>query len=103
MRDFTEINPSLITKEDDEVIFRDGFLYIISESREDINKVSIDRIILNAEWDDPISLADIAKRYPDCHKLIFEDSRKGEVYNHNNHQGESDEAWELVGLTIGYA
>lgn len=102
MRNLAEICPDGQVKDDKDVIFGDGILYIISISNGDPEELSIDRIILNAEYDKPLSLADIAEKYPNCHKLIFDDCLIGDIYNHGNHRGENDEAWELVGHTIGY-
>lgn len=89
---------------DNEVIFYDGFLYIISISGEDRENVECDRICLCAEYDEPITLSDIAERYPNVHKVIFDDALRGYVYNYKNHRIEdNNEAWEQVGTTLGYA
>lgn len=93
---------------DSEVIFYDGFLYIISRDREPfIDKdgfhdaeYSINVKCLNAEYDEPWTLADIARKYPNVQKVIFDDALKGSVYNYGNHKGEE---WEKVGTTKGYA
>lgn len=79
---------------DEQVRFFDGILLIVLED----NRCR--HIILNAEFDDLISLADIAKKYKDVDKVIFEDAFRGWVYSYGNH--EPDE-WELVGETCGYA
>lgn len=79
---------------DEQVRFFDGILIIILEDER------CRHIILNAEFDDPISLADIAKKYKDVDKVIFEGALRGWVYSYGNH--EPDE-WELVGETCGYA
>lgn len=78
---------------DEKVIFNDGMLYIIHGSD------CCTRMILHAEFDRPISLSDIAKRYPTVKKVIFEDALKGYVYNYKNHR---DATWECVGTTLGY-
>lgn len=99
-------------KPDDEVVFYDGFLYIIS--REEVAtadgwgkmEYSIDVKCLCPEYDEPITLADIAKNYPNVEKVIYDDAMRGCVYNHGNHKTIHDpnaEAWELVGTTMGYA
>lgn len=100
------------TKPDREEVFFDGFLYIISRTKEAVvtvdeyidPKYSIDVKMLNAEYDDPISLADIAEKYPKVCKVVFDDVLKGRVYSYGNHRAKKDaEMWELVGTTIGYA
>ena len=98
---------------DDEVIFYDGFLWIIShvaKSYIDENgeyhepKYSVEYKCLCAEYDEPITLADIAEKYPKVHKVIFDDALRGYVYNYKNHREEdNNEAWEQVGTTLGYA
>lgn len=78
---------------DKAVTFCDGLLYIIHGSD------SCTQMILHAEFDRPISLSDIAIRYPTVKKVIFEDALKGYVYNYKNHR---DATWECVGTTLGY-
>lgn len=101
-------------KPDDEVVFDDGFLYIISlEEEASIGKngytgarYSIAVKCLCAEYDETITLADIAKEYPNVHKVIFDDCLSGCVFNYGNHCSKYDpdaEMWELVGRTLGYA
>lgn len=94
---------------DDKVVFYDGYLYIISRDQEAYidkcryhePKYSIDVKCIVAEYDKPWTLADIAEKYPNVHKVIFDDMMKGFVYNYGNHNDE--ELWELVGTTMGYA
>ena len=93
-------------KDDDDVIFYDGFLYIISTYL--VNrceaKYEIDVICLCPEYDDPISLTDIREKYPNVHKVIFEDWREGYVYNYGNHRDENkNRVWERTGRTYGFA
>lgn len=99
-------------KPDDEVVFYDGFIYIIS--REEVEtadgmgdmKYSIDVKCLCPEFDEPITLADIAEKYPNVEKVIYDDAMRGYVYNYGNHKDSlhpESEAWELVGDTMGYA
>jgi hypothetical protein len=89
---------------DNEVIFYDGFLYIISISGEDRENVECECICLCAEYDEPLTLSDIATKYPNVHKVIFDDALRGYVYNYKNHRIEdNNEAWEQVGTTLGYA
>lgn len=82
---------------DDECLFVDGILYIISKSDKgyDIGKISID-----PEYDEPISLADIAQRYPNIEILIHETWLDGEVFRYNNY-GENE--WVQTGQTRGFA
>lgn len=101
MIDYIEHN----NKDDDEVIFYDGFLYIISSYQEDrITKYEIDVVCLCPEYDDPISLIDIQRKYPNVHKVIYEDWRNGYVFNYGNHRDENKNGiWERVGTTYGFA
>ena len=86
---------------DNEVVFYDGFLYIISRKED---KHECECLCLCCEYDDPVSLADIAEKYPNVHKVIFEDAFRGSVYNYRNHMVDKNaEDWEQVGETIGYA
>lgn len=95
---------------DNEVIFYDGILYIISREREPYidnewhdAEYSIEVKFMNAEHDEPLTLADIAEKYPNVCKVIFDDALRGYVYSHGNHgKGNIFEAWELVGTTKGY-
>lgn len=91
---------------DDEEIFYDGILYVISrvryvESGVEKSKHYIDVKVLTAPYDDPISLADIREKYPYVRKVIFDDALRGAVYNYKNHR--DGEGWEEVGITKGYA
>lgn len=97
---------------DNEVIFYDGFLYIIScEKEPEIfggeyhdAEYSVDVKCLDGVYEEPITLADITERYPNVSKVIYDDALKGYVYNYGNHRFEKDsEMWELVGTTLGYA
>lgn len=92
-------------KDDDEVIFYDGFLYIISSFRKgEIQKYEIDVVCLCPEYDDPMSLVDIKEKYPNVHKVIYEDWRNGYVFNYGNHRDENkNRIWERVGTTYGFA
>lgn len=94
---------------DDEVIFYDGFLYIIMDHRviedgEEHSYEGIREICLCPQYDPPLSLADIKETYPDVHIVIHDDALYGEVYKYGNHTIEPGaEAWELYGETRGYA
>lgn len=111
MRDLTngQITP------DNEVVFYDGFLYIIIRTKKGYwskdefveDKYAIEVKCMTAEYDEPITLADIAEKYPKVKKLIFDDAMRGYVYNYGNHAYDKNEKniemWELVGTTVGYA
>ena len=94
---------------DDEVVFYDGFLWVITENmikigNTKLEKVECHKICLCAEYDEPITLADITETFPTVHKVIFDDALRGYVYNYKNHRVEdNNEAWEQVGTTLGYA
>lgn len=100
---------------DNEVVFYDGFLYIISVTKEPYvenyelhdAEYAIDVKCMNAGYDEPVSLAQIAEKYPNVRKVIFDDAMRGYVYNYGNHSHDKEEKnvemWELVGTTIGYA
>lgn len=89
---------------DDEVIFYDGFVYIISRSYLSMNPTdnihSIDAFCLCPEYDDPMSLKDIAEKYPNVIIVLHEDWRKGFVYRYGNY---TKDEWALTGTTTGFA
>ena len=93
---------------DNEEIFYDGFLYIIrctekgyfGEYGEHEPQYAVEVKCLTPEYDEPWTLEDIAREYPDVRKVIFDDAIHGKVYNYGNHK---DCEWELVGNTLGYA
>jgi hypothetical protein len=108
MRDCTNGN----VKADEDVVFYDGFLYIISQLDEPYSdsegcheaKYDIDVICLCPEYDDPLSLKDIAEKYPRVEKVLFEDCLRGILFNYGNHRySKNAEMWEKVGDTLGYA
>lgn len=90
-------------KEDSEVYCYDGIVTIIYVKKigEDgmPEEHGCDVLYINAEYDEPLSLADIVKKYPGVEKVIFDDALEGYVYNYNNHQ----DGWECVGEVLGYA
>lgn len=89
---------------DDEIVFYDGFLYIISSfDNGEETKCEIDFIVLCPEYDDSISLVDIQNKYPNVRKVIFEDWLKGSIYNYGNHRKDKNKLWERVGTTVGFA
>lgn len=81
-------------KSERDVVFRDGILTIISKSCS-----AVDEIILNAEFDKPLSLADIRNKYPEVETVMFETALDGQVYEYGNHGA----GWEKVGKLTGYA
>lgn len=95
---------------DEEVIFYDGFLYIISatevyEKGEMYSKIkyNLDVICLCPEYDDPISLKDIRESHPFVHKVLYEDYMFGKIFNYNNHKTDDEEKkWEEYGVTMGF-
>ena len=102
---------------DDEVVFYDGFLYIIScltvghfDGKMFVeDKYGIDVICLTPPYTEPLTLKDIAEKYPKVQKVFYDDAMRGYVYNYGNHRNETykdgskSEMWELVGTTLGYA
>lgn len=92
---------------DDKVIFDDGILYIIcqQEDEEGIpHEIFGETLFLDAEYDAPISLADIKEKYPKVRKVVFEKPLHGEEYTYGNHKGEKNtEIWEKTGENKGYA
>ncbi len=81
---------------DTSVVFVDGFLYIISRKE----TYSLDVLCLNVEYDEPITLADIAMKYPNVVRVVYEGALRGYVYTYGNHD---KGVWEQTGKTIGYA
>lgn len=84
---------------DDEVLFYDGILYIICHDL-DNGALSIGKLTLDPQYDEPISLEEIALRYPEVELVIHEDMSFGEVYRYNNY---GDNEWWQTGQTRGYA
>lgn len=84
---------------DDEVLFCDGILYIICHDL-DNGALSIGKQTLDPQYDEPISLADIAERYPNIEILIHESWFNGEVFRYNNY-GKNE--WVQTGQTRGFA
>jgi hypothetical protein len=78
---------------DSEYLFEEGILTVIC-------KEGVGRIILDTQYDEPISLEDIVQRYPEVDMLIHEDMFSGEVFDYNRY---GDGGWFLIGKTRGYA
>ena len=83
---------------DDKVWLYDGIVYIISRQKL-TTKFSLDVIYLDAEYNEPLCLVEIAEKYPEVCKVIFESWRHGDIFTYKNHDGET---WELTGTTIGF-
>lgn len=84
---------------DENVIFHDGVLFIFCSCGMD-KDCEAHRIFIDPQYDEAISLKDIAIKYPLVDKVIYEKGLEGYVYSYGNHKyGE----WELVGETVGYA
>ena len=84
---------------DDEVLFDDGILYIICHDL-DNGALSIGKQTLDSQYDEPISLEEIALRYPEVELVIHEDFLSGEMYRYNNY---GDNEWWQTGQTRGFA
>ena len=91
-------------KPDEEVKFYDGFLWIIcldnTITGEYAGVGTVYRICLCPEYDEPISLKDIANKYPKVRRVIFDDLLTSRIYSRGNHV---DGEWEKIGETLGYA
>lgn len=90
---------------DDEVLFYDGYLYIILrhcvEEKGDVNYyTTLVEKCISPEYDEPISLVDIAIKYPEVKMVIHESWLSGEVYRYDNY-GEKE--WIQTGQTRGFA
>lgn len=87
------------TQADEEVVIYDGIVTIVENDRED-GKAKAKVLYLSADMDEPVSLKDIAEKYPNVQMVIFDNLLNGKVYRYGNHEkGE----WECVGTTLGYA
>lgn len=91
-----------------DVTFLDGYLYIIQETEQPYfegeeyheAKYTLDVKLIQAEYDKPVKLSDIARDYPKVGKVLYEDYLRGAIYNYQNH---SKGEWEKVGTTLGFA
>ena len=84
---------------DDEDLFDNGILYIICHDL-DNGALSIGKQTLDPQYDKPISLEEIALRYPEVELVIHEDFLSGEMYRYNNY-GENE--WVQTGQIRGFA
>lgn len=85
---------------DKDVVFVDGVLTILYLEKKCGDEWKVERVYLDAQYDKPITLVDIVKKYPYVKKVIYDKALEGYVYNYKNH---IDRGWELVGTTVGYA
>lgn len=92
-----------LPKEETNRLFYDGILYIICNSKEfppEPMPFSGVEILLDAEHDEPISLGQIRKEYPDVHFVIFNDMFEGEIWEFDKYK---DSGWSKEGTTKGFA
>ena len=82
---------------DDECLFVDGVLYILCREGEGY---SIGVECVDCQYGEPVSLADIAQRYPNVFLLIHDSWLNGEVFRYDNY-GEKE--WTQTGQTRGFA
>ena len=85
-------------KPDEEVVFISGFLYIIC--RDEKGNYDLGVITIDPEYDEALSLKDIAERYPNVKKVLHDDYLDGEIFSYGNYnKGE----WVQYGTTRGFA
>ena len=87
-------------KNSEDVIFYDGFVTILLKTKPEKEEGIYIRLCICPEYDEPITLKDIAEKYPDVYMVIFEDMLNGEIYSYGNHK---EGLWEKIGRTDGYA
>lgn len=94
---------------DGNVVFYDGFLYIICREIDGVDDFgyeqeihSIDVKTLIPESGECYSLAEILMRYPSVVMVIHDNYTRGEVYRYGNHKVNGVKVWEKVGTTIGF-
>jgi len=87
---------------DDQVCMYDGFVHILGHDK---NGPTYVRRIICGEYDEPVSLADIEKKFPDAEMVIFEDALHGEIYRYEPYTTKDGEKikWQKHGKTRGYA
>ena len=92
---------------DGNVVFYDGFLYIICREidgvddfgyEQEIHSIDVKKLI--PESGECYSLAEILMRYPDVTMVIHDDWLGGEIFRYGNHE---KGVWEQVGTTVGFA
>ncbi len=94
-----------INKPDEDVVFGDGILTIISIVKSPFSKQDEPRTeikYLSAPYDKPVSLRDIAETYPGVKKVLYEEALSGDIFRYGNYP-KGQELWERIGTTRGYA
>lgn len=77
----------------------DKIVTIISKGNTPNSKPTVEIIYHDGEFDEPLSLDIIRKKYPGVRMVIVESGFRGDVYRYGNH----GDVWELTGKTEGYA
>ena len=83
---------------DEHIAFADGILHIIQGNGEEGDQ-RCTKIIMLAEFDQPLLLSQIRNRFPDAYLIIWENYLRGDIYRYGNHGVE----WERIGDTVGFA
>lgn len=79
-----------------DAIFIDGILLIICGY---MNSLTIKEIILDGQYDEPLSLIEIERDHPEVRMVIFETPLLGQIFKYRP----KDKRWELAGKTNGFA
>ena len=89
---------------DDEVCMYDGLVRILTENYKEDRREYI-HIVIDGQYNDPLSLADIEKVYPDVRLVFFESALYGDIYKYEpGAAGDGTEhKWWKYGTTRGYA
>lgn len=94
---------------DGNVVFYDGFLYIICREIDGVDDFGFEKVIhsidvktLIPESGEYYSLAELLMRYPSVIMVIHDDYTRGEVYRYGSHKINGVKVWEKVGKTIGF-
>lgn len=81
---------------DSDTVFYDGFVYILCS---DDDGDYLEKVIVNAEYDEPVRLCNITIEYPDVYMVIFESALSGDIYRYDSQRDQ----WYKSGVTCGYA
>lgn len=90
---FDNLNLGSVVKNPKEVTFYDGLVIVLCVGE-------LHRFFVNAEFDESITLAEIAEKYPNVFMVIMEDYLSGGVFRYGN-SGKGE--WTFVGTTVGFA
>lgn len=99
------IPPETLGKKDcADIVFGSGIVKVIAETADSAGTVftiTAEKMVIDAEYDKPISLADIRAKHPTARMItvIAESALQGWVFRFGNH----GEFWEQIGNTAGYA